>query len=130
MSSPMRKLRNTARRYHATKSQPLWPSLYRIYGQYTGGYTRVTSGSTCTRITSKADCEEAARQLGFSDTSANEENESSWPPYCYGYGGSTIYFNLNANAVSDCDSDNRICFCKDTTGKMEYMNELPPCCTE
>ena len=39
-----------------------------------GVYINVTSGSTCERITSKAECEEAATQLGFADTQAQEES--------------------------------------------------------
>ena len=72
------------------------------------GYTRVTSGSTCDRVTSKAKCEEAARQLGLSDTTAAEETVSDWPPYCYFT--SALWFNYG-NSVNECNSNDRVCIC-------------------
>ena len=84
-------------------------------------YTKVTSGSTCVRVKSKEDCEEAARQLGHSDSEAIEENISNWPPYCYFYDGNQyekgIYFNKNGSAVSECNYDTKVCICKRSTRK-------------
>ena len=89
---------------------------YFIYSNV-GGYIRVTSGSTCERVTSKAECEEAARQLGLSDTVALEESKSNWPPYCY-VNINALYFNINGTATSHCNSNSRICICKETSGKI------------
>ena len=75
-------------------------------------YIMVTSGSTCKRVTSKADCEEAARQLGISDTEASEETVADYPPYCYFYMGRSLYFNNNGNATSQCNSESRACICQ------------------
>ena len=88
-------------------------------------YTMVTSGSTCKRVTSKADCEEAARQLGLSDTEASEETVATWPPYCYFYNGQSLYFNNNANATSQCNPDSRVCICEKIPG-MQDGGSVPP----
>ena len=65
-------------------------------------YHKVTSGSNCKRVTSKAECEEAARQLGLSDTEAHVEAPTpDYPKYCYYHGGS-LYFNDNADGTSTC----------------------------
>ena len=85
-------------------------------------YTGVTSGSTCERVTSKADCEQAARQLGLSVTVAKVVTESDWPPNCYFYNGDshgngkTLYFNNDHNAASECNPGSRVCICKKTSG--------------
>ena len=77
-------------------------------------YTRVTSGSTCERVTTKTECEEAARQLGLSDTTAREETASSYPPYCYFYKGKSLWFNNDSNADPQCNSDSKVCICQET----------------
>ena len=82
----------------------------------------VTSGSTCTRVTSKEECEDAARQLGLADTEAGEETVSDWPPYCYFYDHGNrqeLYFNKDGNAISECNSDGKICICKNESGEMD-----------
>ena len=76
------------------------------------GYTKVISGSSCGRVRTKSDCEEAARQLGLSDTSATEEDVENWPPYCYFYNGNSLYFNKRSNGARDCDSQHAVCICK------------------
>ena len=80
------------------------------------GYYLVTSGSACERITSKEECEEAARQLGLSDTNAAGENVSDWPPYCYSIDGRSLYFNNNGYSTSRCSAE-RLCICKEVSGK-------------
>ena len=75
------------------------------------GYTRVNSGSSCVRVTTKAECEEAARQLGHSDTSASEETVSNYPPYCYIHGGNGLWFNNQGSSTTECSSNND-CICK------------------
>ena len=81
-------------------------------------YTKITTGATCERIKSKAHCEEAAKELGLSDTSPSDENTSGWPPYCYflqGIQGITLYFNTGHKAiqssVKECNSDSMVCLC-------------------
>jgi len=76
-----------------------------------GAYIIVLSGSTCERVTSKEECQEAARQLGLSDTTANEEAEYNYPPYCYFYDGFSLYFNKQLNSETVCSPDNA-CICK------------------
>ena len=77
-------------------------------------YAMVSSGSTCERVTSKAECEEAARQLSLMDTSAYELSDSNYPAYCY-YKPSDeeLYFNSNTDNTN-CTSE-RNCLCKRNT---------------
>ena len=66
----------------------------------------------CVRVTLKADCEEAARQLSLSDTVASETE--SGPPYCFfhnGVYGEELWFNNDVEAVSPCTSSDA-CICK------------------
>ena len=101
-------------------------------------YTQVTSGTTCERVTSKAECEQAGRQLGVNDYDGDYVSEPHdysrlhdyWPPGCFTYtqvhhfnsGTETrtsLYFNQH-DGVGDwqCDSRTRVCICKETeTGK-------------
>ena len=81
-----------------------------------GAYTMVTSGSNCGRVTSKAECEEAARQLGLSDNVASEESVSNWPPYCYFYNERSLWFNNYGDAVSQC-TNSAACICKEISSK-------------
>lgn len=76
-------------------------------------YIKVTSGSSCIRVTSKAECEEAARQLGLSDTLATEEEKSNWPPHCYFNKEKSLYYNKRSDSARDCNSHTRTCICKD-----------------
>ena len=87
-------------------------------------YTRVMSGSTCERVSSKSECEKAARQLGLAVTVASEESASDWPPHCYFHNGWQLWFNTDGNAVSHCDSREMVCICKETSGKARsnYMS--------
>ena len=80
------------------------------------GYTGISIGSECKRVTSKAECEEAAIQLGLSDLEASEETAPDWPPYCYFYQMKTLYFNNDGYAISECDDYSKVCICK--KGKM------------
>ena len=70
-------------------------------------YVSVTSGSTCQRITSKEECEEAAKQLGFTQSNIGaslEDDETNFPPYCYFYsrGPGSLWFNENGNSAVPC----------------------------
>ena len=92
------------------------------------GYYLVTSGTACERITSRIECEEAARKLGlFYDTSAEGANTSIyWPPYCYYDLLEGLFFNVDGNSTSQCSASDRICICKKTSGKAgsQICNEL------
>ena len=88
-----------------------------------GEYIKVTSGNNCKRLTSVEECEEAARQLGLSDTEAQQIKGLSSQPFCYLYHtgtgnsrGAYLKFNKISNASAPCNSD-RICICR--RGKRE-----------
>ena len=92
----------------ATGSRRTYSSCYIL------DYNSVTSGSTCKRITSKVECEEASRHLDLSDNVASGETESDYPPYCYFYRGNGVvelWFNDNGNSESSCTSE-YVCICK------------------
>ena len=84
---------------------------------YISVYELVTSGS-CNWITTMAECETAARALGLSDTSVEDDaafTEGGWssdPPYCYLWIGRETHlrFNVGTNTGSCNSGDN--CLCK------------------
>ena len=79
-----------------------------------GDVCLVTSGTVCSRITSKIECEEAAQQLGLSGTTASEWNSGSNPQYCFtNSDGTGLRFNSgsNINPSSQCSSFQR-CICR------------------
>ena len=83
----------------------------------------VTSGTTCElRIRTKAECEEAATQLGLSDTTATEVSMRTAPPFCYLKNGNALYFNNRGNANGMCES-NMVCVCK-KPGTLSVINRL------
>ena len=61
-------------------------------------------------MTTKVECEAAARGLGLSDTTATEESTSDWPPYCYFY-RNELYFNTAFGSSASC-FDQVQCVCK------------------
>ena len=71
-------------------------------------YSLITSGSSCERVTTKAECELAAGQLGH-DNTAEEETESGYPPYCYL--APALWFNNNGGSSASCNA-NHNCICK------------------
>ena len=87
-----------------------------MHSNSSGGYTRVASGQACKRVTSKAECEDAARQLVLTDNVAEGETESNYPPACY-FNGGNLWFNTDDSSTAQCSSDN-VCICKKTSGKM------------
>ena len=87
--------------------------------QCQAGYVKVTSGTDCTRITTKADCNAAAGQMSDAGRPATEENANGWPPYCYLY-HSQPYFNKYTNSNNQpCGAGSMECLCVDP-GKMEF----------
>ena len=62
-------------------------------------------------MTTKQGCETAARELGLSDTTANEVAYPWRTPYCYYLYGSSLYFNAAFNSTEPC-SDRDQCICK------------------
>jgi len=81
-----------------------------IYG--TTYYKAVYSGRACERITSRRECEAAARQRGLKKTWALEEDTRIGPPYCYYWRQSGLYFNNNFDSAKEC-SIAQGCLCKD-----------------
>ena len=70
-------------------------------------------GTPCQRIETKAECEQAARQLGLSDTTAREYNVvNDWdPPFCYYVNGAILYFNSKGDSTGTCRNSHN-CICK------------------
>ena len=96
------------------------PSAATASGYTKVTYTRVNSGSACDMVTTKAECQEAARQLGHSDTSASEETVSNYPPYCYIHNGNGLWFNNQGSSATACSSNN-VCICKGDTGEDQHI---------
>ena len=75
-------------------------------------YSVLASGSSCKRITSKADCDLAAGQLGLDDTTAVEKDESDYPPYCfYDTYNEILIFNNNGDSTLECSGED-LCICR------------------
>jgi len=84
-----------------------------IYG--TTYYKAVYSGRACERITSRRECEAAARQLGFKDVTATIDTRwtKSEPPYCfYSRSSKALKFNNVFDSPGEC-SISYGCLCKD-----------------
>ena len=116
-----------ADREFSVTSPGLCPSIYTIF--LPTEYIQVTSGSTCNRVTSKEECEEAARQLGLSDTEAHEGSWTWWVPHCSFYHSSWsnrgyLYFNNNGDEDLECNSDTKICICKEASSCEEACDSV------
>ena len=74
----------------------------------------VNSGTSCERIKTRAECEEAATQKGLFSTVAvtRIHNKNNNPPYCFFLPGSGLFFNDKANSGKKCGEGNRVCVCK------------------
>ena len=95
-----------------TQSTPI-PNVINFSAQ--GGYEIVTSGSTCERITTKANCEEAAKQLDLQPI--DEYDWNTVAPYCNyemkdGKYNGRLYFNSQFNSTAECGSEIFNCICK------------------
>ena len=96
---------------------------FELTGASNHKYTMVTSGSTCERVTSKAECEEAARQLGLSDTTADDDGQDGVnydPPFCYFESGSLKFNSLATNTGPCTTSDQCICSTIATVGRSKH----------
>ena len=85
------------------------------------GHKVVTSGTTCERITTKEECEKAAKELGYKNLSNDEdfvavEKEGDGVPYCYLSMLQNLIFNKNGGSTKPCSGLSQ-CFCKTTRGK-------------
>lgn len=81
-----------------------------------GPYSRVESGSCDSvpgrvDIMDKTECGKAARDLGFSETTARERSYSYLPPGCSWCGGDLCY-NPDSSSSASCSSVSEICLCK------------------
>ena len=87
------------------------------------GYTLVTRGNSCARITNKRECERSARALGLPDTTAVQFRDSRYPPFCY-YKTVTegpnrrkgLKFNTAADSSMSCHPL-RQCLCQNDSSK-------------
>ena len=71
-----------------------------------------SSDVTCNRVTTSADCEAAAQQLGLSDITVedDEQNGKSYdPPYCY-FEGDKLKINIGGTNSGPCTSSDK-CLC-------------------
>ena len=76
----------------------------------------VKSGMSCDRISTKEECEGAARALGATDTTAVTGSHTSDPPYCFLEGdgtlaGTQLWFNTLTSSTDSCSNDD-MCICK------------------
>eukprot|EP00931_Biecheleriopsis_adriatica_P065562 TRINITY_DN4006_c0_g1_i1.p1 TRINITY_DN4006_c0_g1~~TRINITY_DN4006_c0_g1_i1.p1 ORF type:complete len:433 (-),score=64.76 TRINITY_DN4006_c0_g1_i1:77-1315(-) len=79
-------------------------------------YELVVSGLCTHYVTSQADCEEAAQQLWFDDTSVSDDGQSGkpWdPPGCY-YESSSLKFNSDGSNTGKCHHYDK-CLCINVT---------------
>ena len=92
----------------------------------TRSYSSVSNEDICERITTKGDCETAARELGLSDTTAVDPanmsgNPANYPPNCYYKPGNPtnlkLLFNADFTSNASC-SNERNCLC--ISGKIIY----------
>ena len=75
------------------------------------GNKELTSGNCERPITSMAECEEAATQLGLIFTRSYETNTEQIP-YCYfKKTGEELFFNSNSISTTKC-TEERTCICK------------------
>ena len=77
------------------------------------------SGATYNRITTMEECEEAARQLGLTDVTVEDDENKAWrfdPPYCYfEYDGAnnnwagrgTLKFNRDGTNTGPCTCEDQ-----------------------
>eukprot|EP00662_Eupelagonemidae_sp_cell21_P057795 gene57795-biopygen43970 len=76
-------------------------------------YVEITSGSCISNghvpIATASECGSAAAALGWSDATAASWSSSSYPPYCWEYQGSQLYFSDGTSSAS-CSSSVR-CAC-------------------
>ena len=87
------------------------------------GYTLVTRGNSCARITTKKECEMSARAMGLPDTTAVQFRDFCYPPFCYyktvNEGQNRrkgLKFNTAADSSMPCHTL-RQCLCQDDSSK-------------
>ena len=89
----------------------------------------MTNGDICQRITEKADCENAARELGLLDKTAKVVSNPSKPPYCYykpDHGdGKRLRFNEAFNSTASCSSEIN-CLCVSGNLSIWALSEVYP----
>ena len=77
-----------------------------------GSYTIVTIGSSCNKITTSAECTQAANELGLKDSLHSSWSESSYAQGCVcNEGGITCGFNSYGSG-RDCGYNSYNCICK------------------
>ena len=87
-------------------------------------YSLVKDDRNCNRVTTVAECEEAAQLLGFNDTKAEQLTDARRPPYCFyktvdRHAG--LKFNKEGDSSAAC-SELRACICH-TDGECRQLKE-------
>jgi len=88
-----------------------------------GAYSQVKSGTCGSVITDKATCENAARSVGFIDTTAEEKSVYWLPPGCSMHAGTwecgpglfcsdELYYNTDSSSTTSCGSTDVSCICQ------------------
>ena len=75
-------------------------------------YFLLTSGTCDHYIMSSAECDEAAEQLGLSDTTSTESSWTSYAPGCFQNSDNNIIVNTNSASTADCGAFSSSCICK------------------
>ena len=79
------------------------------------GYRLFTSGDSCERLTTKQECDAAAKELGLKNPSgyseASEVSGDHRPPYCLWHQDTFIWFSTSFHTSVSC-SETTKCICK------------------
>ena len=80
------------------------------------------SSETCDAITTKADCEEAYKQLGLfvGAIDDNQSGSADDPPFCYMKWG-RLKFNTDGSNTGLCDENGRECLCIEGNGHFRTL---------
>ena len=85
--------------------------------QYLSDYELVKENRTCNRITTKEECERAAKALGAKNTTASIGNYTTGLPYCFFKGkyiherDTSLWFSTPTTSNYSCSND-AVCICK------------------
>ena len=95
---------------------------------YPTDYIIVESGQNCNWVTTKEECEEAARELAalgeLTDTTAYIHDWAHYPPACtIRSDGQHLDFDTDISATGICGVEDRHCICKN---QGNYTFKRPP----
>ena len=92
---------------------------YKIFGENPSSNSITGKRETCKPLTSKRDCETAARELGLPDTTATLVKSRKYPAHCSLF-ESKLYFNKNINSPKKCHRSRKKCICNDDTNESKF----------